>query len=159
MVLRLAAGAPLADEPHLVTRAMVMSDDRVAVGDANAQRAELGAKHPLRSTTPRDRPEGVRPEGGDNLLCATRLGSRFMRRARSARRRLGLDGAHPSRHREYVCLARDTDDPPQSLLRESAAKVGTDHLAPDVLLPFQAGDLRQNVVGDEVNLHEYRSNA
>src|SRR6202021_3565751 len=91
VILRLAARAPLADEPPPVARATTMSDDRIAVGDANAQRAELGAEHPLGSTAPRDRPEGVRTEGGDHILRASRFGGRFVRRARSARRRLRLD--------------------------------------------------------------------
>ena len=36
---------------------------------------------------------------------------------------------------------------------------GTDHLPPDVLLPFQAGDLRQKVMDNQPILHEYRAQA
>ena len=70
---------------------------REAIGDADAQRAEFGAEHPLGPAAPADRPESVRSERGDDVLRTPRLGGGFARRARPARGRpyaAGQDGSH-----------------------------------------------------------------
>src|ERR1019366_10507773 len=99
VVLGLAVRSALADQPHLIAWTVSMTDDGLAIGDADAQRAELGAEHALGATTPRDRPERVRPERCDDVAHTARLGGCSTAGAWPARRALGGDSSQSRRHR------------------------------------------------------------
>src|SRR6202167_2504683 len=105
VILRLAVRSTLADEPRLVAGTVPMTDDGLAVGDADAECAELRAQHALGATTPRNRPERVRSERRDDVAYAARLGGCRAARAWPARHAFGSDGSQFRRHRVHPVAA------------------------------------------------------
>src|SRR5579872_4207294 len=87
VVLGLAAGTALENQPALVAGAVAVVDDRFAIGDANTQSCELGAEHAFGAATPGDRPEGMWSERLEHIACAARFGRRRAPCAGSTRRR------------------------------------------------------------------------
>jgi len=128
MVFGLASRASLAEEPHLVARAVAMIGDGLAVGDANAKGRELGAERTLGPVSPCDRRKSVGAERRDDIARPPRLRRRGMTRTGSTFG-LCLDWAQTRGHRVHELVARNADRPAQSKICQSTAKLGAHPIA------------------------------